>query len=206
MATPRARELARRWLAACACALLAGTATATEPCGRFPSPGLEGLQRVKGRYSNAQYFYSVDVPAELAAYTEPAPQPDHGFGIVLSWEPRAYLDVDAMYDTLEWKTAAVAANQSLAWTRESSTQVLSHARAPARLGALRALRQVVRHRCAGLGDVYVDDDVIAVDAKEGVVYKVALTTTQARYRQDKAVMDRVLATWRQGQSISPRGR
>lgn len=205
MATPRVRDLAGRWLPACAIALLAGTAVGAEPCGRFPSPGFDGpdMQRVKGRYSNAQYRYSVDVPAELAAYAEPAPQPDHGFGIVLAWEPRAYLDVDAMYDTLEWKTAVVAANQSLAWTRESSTQVLAHARVPARLGTLRALRQVVRHRCAGLRDVYVDDAVTAVDAKEGVVYKVALTTTLARYRQDRAEMDRVLATWRLGQSSSP---
>ncbi len=208
MATPRGLEAAVRRIAACAVALVSVAAIAAEPCGHFPSPGFGGpdMRRVKGRYANVQYFYSVDVPPELAAYTNPPPQPDHGFGIVLSWEPRAYLNVDATYDTLDWKTAAAAAKRSLAWTRETSTQVLSDRRSPAHLGPLHALRQVVRHRCAGLPDVHVDDDVVAVDAKEGVVFKVALTTTAARYRQDKAVMDRVLASWHLGQPDGSRGK
>ena len=173
-------------------------ALAAQACGHFPGSGFDAsdMFHVQGRYVNAEYRYSVVLPQGLTAYAAPAPAPDHGVGIVLSWEPRSYLNVDGAYDVLDWKTPSGAARQLLQWTRESSSRVLSHVQSRARLGSLRSLRLVVRHRCASLPDVYVDDDVVAVDAKNGVVFKVALTTTDGRYRQDKAVMDQLLSTWR----------
>ena len=197
MAMPRRREAALRALVASALAAVAAGLVRAEPCGRFPTSGFDGpdMRRVEGRYSNGQYHYAVDVPAGHAAYLDPD-APDHGVGIVLSWEPRAYVNVDGTYDAVEWKTPAAAAKQLLAWKRDSSTSVLSHAQSPARLGPLRALRQVVRHRCAGRPDVYVDDDIVAI--ADGVVYELSLTTTEARYPQDKALIDRMRASWRLG--------
>lgn len=175
-----------------------GLAHAAETCGHFPSPGFDApdMTRFEKHYANAQYLYSVDLPPGLVAHGPAVPAPEHGAGIVLSWEPRAYLNVDGTYDDLEWKTPRAAAKQMLAWTREESTAVLSHTSKPARLGPLRAVRQVVRHRCAKLPDVYVDDDVVAVDTKQGIVYKLSLTTTEPRYARDKALMDAMLASWR----------
>jgi len=40
----------------------------------------------------------------LVGYTSAAPAPYHGFGIVLSWEPRSYLYVDGSYNSLELKS------------------------------------------------------------------------------------------------------
>jgi hypothetical protein len=184
-------------LAGCLVAL-SSFASAAESCGQFPSTGFDGpdMTRIVGRYVDVQYRYAVTVPAGVTGYTNASPLPDHGFGIVLSWAPRSYLSVDGTYDAVEWKTADAAARTLLQWDRESSTRVLSHARSHVRLGALAAIRQVIRHRCANLPDVYVDDDVVTVDAKRGVVYKVSLTTTETRYRRDEAVMDQMLSTWR----------
>lgn len=188
------RELRR--LAATLLLSAAGAAPAAQTCGHFPTPGFDApdIPRVEKHYANAQYLYSVDLPAGLVAHG--AAGPDHGVGIVLSWEPRAYLNVDGTYDAIEWKTPRAAAKQMLAWKREESTVVLSHSSRPGRLGPLRAVRLVVRHRCANLPDVYVDDDVVAIDAKQGIVYQVSLTTTEPRYARDKALMDAMLASWR----------
>jgi hypothetical protein len=194
-----------RLLAVLLLAAAAAGVRAAEPCGHFPSPGFDGpdMRRVEHHYTNVQYLYSVELPPGHAAYTNPGPQPDHGVGIVLSWEPRAYLFVDGTYDAIEWKTPRAAATQMLAWTREASTAVLSHARTAARLGRLRAVRQVVRHRCATLPDVYVDDEVVAIDNREGIVYQLSLRTTEARYAADKALMDGMLASWRPLHAAKP---
>lgn len=188
------REVRR--LAAALLLAAAAVAHAAEPCGRFPSPGFDApdMTRFEKHYANVQYLYSVDLPPGLVAHG--AAGPDHGAGIVLSWEPRAYLNVDGTYDAIEWKTPRAAAKQLLAWKREESTAVLSHTQSPVRLGPLHAVRLVVRHRCAKLPDVYVDDDVVAIDAKQGIVYQVSLTTTEPRYARDKALMDAMLASWR----------
>ncbi len=186
--------------------LVAATGMArAEPCGRFPSPGFDApdMARFEKHYANVQYLYSVDLPAGVLAHGAAPPAPDHGVGMVLSWEPRAYLNVDGTYDAIEWKTARAAARQVLAWKREESTAVLSHTQSPARLGALRAVRLVVRHRCAKLPGVYVDDDVVAIDAKQNIVYQVSLTTTEPRYARDKALMDAMLASWRQLEPGAP---
>jgi len=187
-----------RELACGAIALLLSCSVAAEPCGRFPAPGFDApdMRRFEQHYANAQYLYAVGLPPGLVAHGAADPAPDHGAGIVLSWEPRAYLFVDGSYDAIEWKTARAATRQMLQWTRESSTAVLSHSSRPARLGPLQAVRQVVRHRCATLPDVYVDDDVVAVDPSSGIVYQLSLTTTERRYAADKAAMETMLASWR----------
>ena len=150
---------------------IAGLAHAADTCGHFPTPGFDApdLPHFEKHYANAQYLFSVDLPPGLVAHG--AAGPDHGVGIVLSWEPRAYLNVDGTYDAIEWKTPRAAARQLLAWKREESTAVLSQRQSPVRLGPLRAVRLVVRHRCAKLPDVYVDDDVVAIDARQGIVYQ-----------------------------------
>ncbi len=191
--------MAMRELTRLAIALLlatSGLARAADTCGHFPTQGFDApdMAHFEKHYANVQYLYSVDLPPGLVAYG--AAGPDHGVGIVLSWEPRAYLNVDGTYDAIEWRTPRAAAKQMLAWKREESTVVLSHSSQPARLGPLRAVRLVVRHRCAKLPDVYVDDDVVAIDAKQGIVYQISLTTTEPRYAQDKALMDAMLASWR----------
>ena len=152
----------------------AGPGAAATPCGRFPAHegyGDADMPRVDGFYGNGDYSYSVNVPSGLTAYGAAAPAPNHGVGIVLSWEQRAYVFVDATYDVLDWATPREAARWELASTREDSTRVLSVRRTSARLGTLRALRQVVRHRCAGRPEVYVDDAVIALDPARTIVYK-----------------------------------
>ena len=193
--------MGRPELAGFAIALLlaaVGGARAAQTCGHFPSPGFDApdMPRFEKHYANAQYLYSVDLPPGLVAHGPADPAPGHGVGIVLSWEPRAYLNVDGTYDAIEWKTSRAAAKQLLAWKRAESTAVLAQKQSTARLGPLHAVRLVVRHRCAKLPDVYVDDDVVAIDAKQGIVYQVSLTTTEPRYARDKALMDAMLASWR----------
>src|ERR1700722_15154770 len=68
-------------------------------CGAAPAAGFDQPPNVPhtGRYLNAVYGYSVNIPAPFSGYSA-STGPQRGFGIVLSWKPRAFLRIDAAYD------------------------------------------------------------------------------------------------------------
>src|SRR5260221_2073874 len=54
-----------------------------------------------GRYINAEYGFSVEIPAGYVAFNSPAPAPDHGIGLLVAESPRAYAYVIANYELPE---------------------------------------------------------------------------------------------------------
>lgn len=180
------------------CLAAASLPACAAPCGflSLADFGQPDQRSYTGWYSNAQYGYAAEVPPGLTAYGSPTPAPNHGFGIALSVTPYAYLFVDGSYDVLFEATADHAASTLLGYLRKDAREILSVHRAQMRLGGLRAVRAQARFRCAGYSDIFVDDTISALDRKATIVYTVSLTTSETRYRTDKATLDRVVASWR----------
>lgn len=166
-------------------------------CGRFPPRGFDDADapRIEASYANEQYGYAVRLPAGLVGYGVPSPAPNHGFGIVLSWTPRAYLYVDGTYEVADDDTLAKQETTQREYMRQDAHRVLSTQSAKVQLGPLPALRLIARYECKGLRGLYITDEVVALSDDLSVVYKVALLTTVKRYRKDKTVFEKIFRSF-----------
>jgi hypothetical protein len=184
------------WLCVVACSIGAsGTARARgEFCGTQPPAGFDQPpnQVRSGRYLNQLYGYSVDIPAPLSAYAK-SEGPERGFGIVLSWLPRAYLSVDAAYDVFYDITADGVHRRDLNAIRLHDL-VLDDQAASYSVAHADGGRYVTRVQCAGDAQVYIHDDVIVLRNRE--IYRLNLQSVPERYAGDVKVLDAMLRSWR----------
>jgi hypothetical protein len=184
------------WLCIVACTFgAAATASAGEGfCGTQPPAGFDQPPNHvhTGRYLNQLYGYSVDIPASLSAYAKPE-GPERGFGIVLSWLPRAYLSVDAAYDVFYDITADGVHRRDLNAIRLHDL-VLADQAASYSVAHAAGGRYVTRVQCAGDARVYIHDAVIVVRNRE--IYRLDLQSVPERYAGDVKVLDAMLRSWR----------
>lgn len=184
------------WLCLAACAVAApGAAQARgEYCGSVPAAGFDQPPNVAhgGRYLNQIYGYAVTIPPKLSAYTR-SEGPQRGFGIVLSWMPRAYLAVDAAYDAFYDLTAEGVHRRDLNAIRLHD-QLVDDQAAGYSLAHAAGGRYLTRVQCNGDPQVYVHDDVIVVRNRE--IYRVNLQTLPERYAADVKLLDALLRSWR----------
>jgi len=184
------------WLCIVACSLGAAAAAGArgEFCGTQPPAGFDQPPNHAhtGRYLNQLYGYSVDIPASLSGYAS-SEGPERGFGIVLSWLPRAYLSADAAYDMYYDITADGVHRRDLNAIRLHDLvlgdQASSYSMAHAAGG-----RYVTRVQCAGDAQVYIHDDVIVVRKRE--IYRLNLQSVPERYAGDVKVLEAMLRSWR----------
>jgi hypothetical protein len=184
------------WLCIAAGALgAAGAAQARgEFCGTVPAAGFDQPPNAahSGRYLNQVYGYAVTIPAKLSAYTR-SDGPQRGFGIVLSWAPRAYLTVDAGYDAFYDITADGVHRRDLNAIRLHD-QLVNDQAAGYSLAHAAGGRYLTRLQCSGDAQIYIHDDVIVVRNRE--IYRVNLQTLPERYSADVKVLDALLRSWR----------
>jgi hypothetical protein len=181
-------------------ALLLGLCTAPlaqargEFCGGLPPAGFDqppNHPRI-GDYVNAPYGYALTIPPGRTAYAR-AQGPERGFGIVLSWTPRAFLRVDAAYDVFYDITAAIVHLRDLNAIRLHDVVLTDHIAAAA-LAHEPGGRYVTRVQCAGDPMVYIHDDVIVMRRRE--IYRVDLQTVPERYSQDVKLLEGIVRSWR----------
>jgi hypothetical protein len=184
------------WFCVVACVLgAAGTANARgEFCGTQPASGFDQPPNhtYSGHYLNLLYGYSVDIPAPLSGHAK-SEGPERGFGIVLSWLPRAYLSVDAVYDAYYDISADGVHRRDLNAIRLHD-QVLEEQAASSSMSHTAGGRYVTRVQCAGDAQVYIHDDVIVVRDRE--IYRLHLQSVPERYAGDIKVLDAMLRSWR----------
>jgi hypothetical protein len=184
------------WPCIVACVIgAAGTARARgEFCGTQPPTGFDQPpnQVHTGRYLNQLYGYSVDIPAPLSAYTK-SEGPERGFGMVLSWLPRAYLSVDAAYDLFYDITADGVHRRDLNAIRLHDL-VLEDQAASYSVAHAAGGRYVTRVQFADDTRVYLHDEVIVLRNRE--IYRLNLQSVPERYAADVKVLDAMLRSWR----------
>jgi hypothetical protein len=185
------------WVAGCAMAAWGAAGAAQgqgEFCGTLPAAGFDQAPNSahRGRYLNPVYGYAVTIPRPLTAYT-PAGGPERGFGMVLSWTPRAYLRVDAAYDVYYDITADGIHRRDLNAIRLHD-HLLADQPASLNLDHTAAGRYLTRVQCAGDAQVYIHDDVIVVRNRE--VYRLDLQSVPGRYAGDVKVLEAMLRSWR----------
>jgi hypothetical protein len=153
------------------------------------------MRRFVGDYANPNYGFAVRIPDGLAGHDILAPAPHHGFGIVLQWEPRAYINFDGSYNAAESPLAEIEASY-LKSRRDESERVLTVQRESAKLGPLNAQRIVVRRTCKGHAGTFVADETLALSADQRILYSATLLTLEERFERDRAVLSEMLKTWR----------
>jgi hypothetical protein len=168
--------------------------TRQEFCGLVPPPGFDQAPNVAhtGRYVNATYGYSVRIPAPLVGFTS-ASGPERGFGIVLSWTPRAFLRVDASYDVFYDLTANGVHRSDLNAVRVHDTLV-ADAAAAAALDSAPGGHYRFQLRCSGDPSLYVIENILVVRRRE--VYRLQLQTTPERFDRDHRVLEQLARSWR----------
>ena len=185
---------------ACALALLALVSPGANAQNRadFCGPGLPrgfepAPERMRsGRYVNAAYGYSVDIPARLAGIVGAA-GPERGFLIALSDTPRAYLRVEAGYDAFYDITAAGVHRRDLNTIRLHDAMIADEA-AQVSLAREAGGRFLMRLQCRGSGDLIVHEAVIVVRSRE--IYRLDLQSTPERLTQDRRLLDAMIRSWR----------
>jgi hypothetical protein len=189
-----------RTAAICALALSALGAVAAPAqsrddfCGRELPQGFDPApERTRsGRYVNAAYGYSVDIPAGLAAVIS-AVGPERGFLIALSAMPRAYLRVDAGYDAFYDITPAGVHHRDLNTIRLHDG-VVGDEPADVSLSRVAGGRFLMRLQCRDAEEPVVHEAVIVVRRRE--IYRLDLQSTPDRLAQDRRQLDAMIRSWR----------
>lgn len=168
-----------------------------QSCGNFPAPGFDApeMRHFAGQYRNRNYGFALTIPKGITGHDAPAPAPHHGLGVVLSWEPRAYIEFDGSYNALELSLRETEV-KNLEYLREDSESIQSVSSKLSRLGPLHARRQVVYHNCKGHADTFVDDYIVALSRDGKIAYTARLMTTASRYGQDRKLFEEFLRTWK----------
>jgi hypothetical protein len=158
---------------------------------------------IEGHYSNYDYAYAVDIPEGMLGFGSCVT--NHGFGIDLTnptsrhdWGssfPNAYLYVDASYNSAELNSLDEAVTEEMSFLAEDkATDIRLESKTWTRLAGLRALRYIIRYHTGS--EIKVEDTVLAFRGKDrDIIYTLSLSTPQARYEQDKAVMLKMHKSW-----------
>jgi hypothetical protein len=152
----------------------------------------------KGRYINHEYGYSVLIPNELVGFAASPPAPQHGFGIILSHQPKAEIWVDGTYNAALWTSLDAAATSHLnRLGSKGKIEVLK--KASIRLQGLKTISMTIRSIDRESGIPVREEFLTAIrehKGEVGIVYEISLTTAESRYRNDMTVYKKLIAGWR----------
>lgn len=148
-------------------------------------------------YSNYEYAYSVSIPTGLAAYKNAPPQPNHGFRLFLSEQPKSFVFVDGSYNALFWTSLYEAANFNLECIKENSSDVEILSRIDYRLQNLKAVRMKVKYKSSDTNEVGIKDIILALRKQNGgsdieIVYKLELTTPINNYPKNVVSFEQIV--------------
>jgi hypothetical protein len=142
----------------------------------------------------------VELPSELVGFSDPAPMPQHGIGVILSTEPKSYIWVDGSYNAAFLESLDAAINQHLEWLAEDGTDIEVLRREKTHLQKLPAMRLVTQYKSLATGEIRVQDLIIAFrpyeDEERGITYTIGLIAPQSRYNEDALVLEQIINGWR----------
>jgi len=168
--------------------------------------GDESKCPARGTYRNADYRFRVRIPVGLSGCpNSPVGMSDHGVYVPLAGKgvPRS-IEAFGAYETFDHATPTAAAVQGVESAREDAAPGTFMAESPrtGRLSGLASARVVVRYTDRETGRAVVRDDTYVLrpagPGKGGIAraYIVSLVTTPEDYEADRAVFEKVLASWK----------
>ena len=179
--------------------VFACTGAMTQTCGFPPKELVQSSnerREYRGTYANGAYGYSAVIPDNLVGYDDPNPFYQHGFGIRLGSPPQSYLLVNGDPNSLEYVSAAIAAKTSLKFLRRHARRVESTKMTQGLLDDLTASFLVATYTCPGSKERFVKASMFALSPDKSTVYEVTLYAVAGRYDHERAVLDRVLNSWK----------
>jgi len=162
-------------------------------CRNVPAPDFERApnRALVGQFDDAAYGYAVTIPSGLTAHTAPG-ELTAGFGIVLSWQPRVYLQVSAAYDVFYDLTAAAVHRRDVQGLHLHDTLLEEQATQTTLDGAPAELDRM-RFQCPGDAQIYLHEGFIVLRNRE--IYRLELQTVPQRSAQDEALLDTMQRSW-----------
>jgi hypothetical protein len=145
-----------------------------------------------GIYRNNNYDYTVLLPEGITAYNTPPPSPQHGFVVVLSKDPAAYIGVDSSYNSAEFETVTEGLKAHLGYI-QSEAKVVDYQFHSIFLGNLRGIELTVTYLCPGERkrvEIYV------ATLQRSLWDQFTLATTPSRARDDLKVLYAIVQKWR----------
>jgi hypothetical protein len=131
----------------------------------------KGVTKVRGRYTNVDYGYSVDIPAGLVGERSAAPNPNHGFAITLS--PKSVVWVDASYEM------------------EDTPETLG--KLDSRLGTLKAARKSWKTMEGGREELHQS---VVARGSGGIIYTIQVDTTSEQKDSAYRIFEAVVRSFR----------
>lgn len=175
-------------------AMLTVTTILRGECPDLSRPDITKLQKHVGHFYDSYWGFSVDIPDNLAGYSDPAPNPMHGFDIALPDAPPAIVYVLAYDKPVDTPLKTIEADQLLVLHSGGSvSRVLGPA--TSRVGGLAAARYDVTYKCSG-NDPLQETFVIVENPGRRVFYRIGLYTHKSRRETDEKLFCRILSTWR----------
>lgn len=163
-----------------------------------------GIQR--GQYRNYEYGFTVLIPKGYVGIRDPNPQPQHGFWIVLSRQPKAEIDVYANYDAANYDSLDEAVDAQFRYLKKEGVEIGELSRQTLTLQKLPAMRVVARYKDKASGVVMIHDLIAAIRTQPykdeygeddiKILYILLLRTPESRYSTDKELFERIVSSWK----------
>lgn len=172
-------------------------------CEFYPPKGMNPVYSYKGKYENAVWGYSIEIPKGYTGglYQDPD-APQHGIGVIISWEPRSYIYFSGEANSLEDKETDKPLDAfgycifGLNMVREYAKDVRSFEMRKSKLGSFNAYQYAIRYTCPKSSQERIEETIVTVPALSGIVYRVTLETTTDRFKEDHKVFLKFIRTWR----------
>jgi hypothetical protein len=169
-----------------------------------------------GQYVNPTYGYSVRLPDGVKALCSLPPSPQHGFlvdvgnelsqpsiadagSVGRSWRDlEVGLWVDGSYNAAFHDSVDEAADASLTYLKAEHPEDLIILKwEHTTFNQLPAIHSCVQFRSSKTGEILITDETKALCPYDdmGIIYTINLTSRASRYREDEAVLKRILEGW-----------
>jgi hypothetical protein len=171
---------------------------------------------ISGEYVNDTYGYRVVLPEGIVGLCAPAPAPWHGFlidlgdelsqpsnadanSVGLSWlDLEVGLWFDGSYNAAFYDSVDEAADAGLTYLKaEHPDDLIILEREHTTFNQLPAIHSCIQFRSTKTGETLITDETMVLRQYDdmGIIYTVNLTSRASRYREDEAVLKRILEGW-----------
>jgi hypothetical protein len=150
----------------------------------------------RGRYVNWAYEYSVRIPKRLTAYDGRDQARHNGFALALGKASQSAIFVSGDPNSTEYNTPREPATRDVEYLRQQGKKIESETITESHLGRLHAVRLVVIYTCPGSENRQMKSSIMALSPDRRFIYKLELYSPANRYESARAVLNRILESWK----------